>query len=192
MFYRSGSDHCDKTDIKQKICFSLVLYLTSCKYSSSGRRFIALRAQILSSLAHLWIFISNHQVAAAALLLLLLLLRAWFTVVRQMALTWIFCLEFCHEFYYSTRIDKWPWPWLKHSPGQHQSLCQVWSWSAQPFGRPSPAYRQTNKQTYRLLCVRFPSAVRIVFFRFESITGPFSKCFLWWLIILSVIPSRCN
>jgi len=48
-----------------------------------------LRARIVSSLARLWIFISNHQVAAAALLLLLLLLllRAWFTVVRQMTLT---------------------------------------------------------------------------------------------------------
>ena len=33
-------------------------------------------------------FSSSHQVAAAGvLLLLLLLLRAWFTVVRQMALT---------------------------------------------------------------------------------------------------------
>jgi len=28
--------------------------------------------------------------------------------------------------------SKWPWhwPWIKHSLGQHESLCQVWSWSA--------------------------------------------------------------
>jgi len=42
----------------------------------------------------------------------------------------------------------WTWPWLKHSSGQHESLCQVWSWSAQPFGRPSVTDKQTNKQTY--------------------------------------------
>ena len=81
--------------------------------------------------------------------------RAWFIVVRQMALTWILCHEFCHEFYYIAHIDKWPWPWLKHSLGQLESLCQVWSWSAQPFGRPLATYRQTDKQTYCLLYVRW-------------------------------------
>jgi len=53
----------------------------------------------------------------------------------------------CHEFYYTACIDKWPWPWLKHSLGQHESLCQVWSWSAQPFGWPLATYRQINRQT---------------------------------------------
>jgi len=120
---------------------------TSCKYPSSGRiklsRFALefsrpLRASVRS-------FISIHQVAAAtALLLLLLLMRAWFIVIRQVSLAWIL---------YTARTDKWlwPWSWLKHSLGQHESLCQVWSWSAQPFSRPSATYRQTNKHTYRLL-----------------------------------------
>ena len=31
--------------------------------------------------------------------------------------------------------------------GQHESLCQVWSWSAQSFGRPLATYRHTNRQT---------------------------------------------
>jgi len=74
---------------------------------------------------------------APATALLLLLLRACFIVVRQVSLSWVL---------YTARIAKgpwpwpWPWPWLKHSLGQHESLCQVWSWSAQPFGRPSATY----------------------------------------------------
>jgi len=36
------------------------------------------------------------------------------------------------------RIHEWPWhwPWQKHSVGGHECVCQVWSRSAQPFGRP--------------------------------------------------------
>jgi len=51
---------------------------------------------------------SIHQVApaTAVLLLLLLILRACFVVIRQVSLAWII---------YAARIDKWPWPWLKHS-----------------------------------------------------------------------------
>jgi len=43
------------------------------------------------------------------------------------------------------RIHEWPWhwPWQKHSLGWHECVCQVWSRSAQPFGRPYG--RQTNK-----------------------------------------------
>ena len=52
----------------------------------------------------------------------------------------------CKEFYWhSPGGVKWPWPCLKHSLGQHESLCQVWSWSEQPFGRPSAIDRQTNR-----------------------------------------------
>ena len=72
---------------------------------------------------------------APATALLLLLLRACFIVVRQVSLSWIL---------YTARIVKWPWPWpwpwLKHSLGQQESLCQVWSWSARPFGRPLATY----------------------------------------------------
>jgi len=130
------------------------LLLTSCKYPSSGRskllsRTAGLCPPYLSRFAldlfsrpfgplsaEVRSFISIHQVSpATALLLLQLLLRAWFIVVRQVSLS--------HEFYYTERIDKWPWPWpwLKHSLDQHESLCQVWSWSAQPFGRPLATHR---------------------------------------------------
>ena len=88
-------------------------------------------------------FISTHQVAPATAPLLL---RS-----SSSGAVWLFARWRRHEFYYTARIHKrhWPWPWLKHSLGQHESLCQVWSWSAQPFGWPSPAYRQTDEQTDR-------------------------------------------
>ena len=80
--------------------------------------------------AELMSFVSIHQVAPATALLLVLL-RACFTVVHQVSLSWIL---------YTVRIAKWPWPWLKHSLGQHESLFQVWFWLAQPFGQPSATY----------------------------------------------------
>jgi len=111
---------------------------TSCKYPSSGQNKLYYRAIEFSRplQASVRSFISIHQVAAATVLLLILLMRAWFIVICQVSLAWIL---------YTTRIDKWPWPWLKHSLGQHETLCQVWSWSAQPFSQPSATHRQTDR-----------------------------------------------
>ena len=132
--------------------FTMCMYNTSCQYPSSSKKKLSRFTLSISVRS----FISSHQVAAAgALLLLLLLLRTRFTVVRPMALTWIFC----YEFYYTACTDKWPWPWPKHSLGQHESLCQVWSRSAQPFGRDHR--QQTDKQINK----------HIAFYMLDYITG---------------------
>ena len=122
----------------------ITLLQTSYKYPSFGRKknYRASRSNSLGPCGPpVRSFISIHQVAAATALLLLVLIlpmRACFIVIRQVSQAWIL---------YTARIDKWPWPWhwLKHSLGQHESLCQVWSWSAQPFGRPSATDRQINR-----------------------------------------------
>ena len=44
----------------------------------------------------------------------------------------------CKEFYW---LSPGGAKWLKHSLGQRESPCQVWSWSAQPIGRPSATDR---------------------------------------------------
>ena len=127
---------------------TIILSITSCKYPfrpSSVFEFCRpLQASVRS-------FISIHQVApATALPLLLLLLCYWYCCLyfAYGSLLFVRCRR--HEFYYTAHIDKWPWPWtwpwLKHSLGQHESLCQVWSWSAQPFGRPSATDKQINRR----------------------------------------------
>ena len=145
--------------ISHSISLAAVCYIsiikTSSKYPFSGRSKLLSRpcGPLSAVFIALDLFSRPFGFCPAEVIVLLaftrwhLLLRYCYCYCYCAHVSLLFTRCRCHEFYYTACIDKWPWPWLKHSLGHHESLCQVWSWSAQPFGRPLATYRQTNIQS---------------------------------------------